>query len=104
MEQATTTGSDIAKHVFQVHAADAAGNVLFRKRITCLAVQTRCVVVMEACAGAYYWAREIANIGSCKRARSDIPAEGNSLTVTGPLNRDPPSPSQVAIKRRMNCA
>ena len=34
MEQATTIGLDIAKHVFQLHGADAAGHVLFRKRIT----------------------------------------------------------------------
>jgi len=69
MEQATTIGLDIAKHVFQVHGADAAGHVLFRKRITrvkllsFLAAQTRCVVAMEACAGAHYWAREIAKLG-----------------------------------------
>jgi hypothetical protein len=50
MEQATTIGLDIAKHVFQMHGADAAGHVLFRKRITrvkllgFLAAQTRCVV------------------------------------------------------------
>jgi hypothetical protein len=47
MEQATTIGLDIGKHVFQVHGADGAGHVLFRKRITrvkllCfLAAQTR---------------------------------------------------------------
>ena len=34
MEQATTIGLDIAKHVFQVHGADGAGHVLFRKRIS----------------------------------------------------------------------
>jgi transposase len=34
MEQATTIGLDIAKHVFHAHGADAAGHVLFRKRIT----------------------------------------------------------------------
>ena len=66
MEQATTIGLDIAKHVFQVHGADGAGHVLFRKRITrvkllgFLAAQAPCVVAMEACAGAHYWAREIA--------------------------------------------
>jgi hypothetical protein len=44
----------IAKHVFQVHGADATGYVLFRERLTrvklldFLAVQTRCVVAMEA--------------------------------------------------------
>src|SRR5690242_16024851 len=70
MEQATTIGLDIAKHVLQLHGADAAGHVLFRKRITrmkllsLLAAQTRCVVAMEACAGAHYWAREIAKLGS----------------------------------------
>jgi transposase len=69
MEQATTIGLDIAKHVFQVHGADAAGHVLFRKRITrrkllgFLAAQARCVVAMEACAGAHYWAREIGTLG-----------------------------------------
>src|SRR5262249_43520729 len=69
MEQATTVGLDIAKHVFQVHGADGAGHVFFRKRITrmkllrFLAAQTRCVVAMEACAGAHYWAREIAKLG-----------------------------------------
>ena len=34
MEQVTTIGLDIAKHVFQAHGADAAGHVLFRKRVT----------------------------------------------------------------------
>ena len=54
MEQATTIGLDIAKHVFHVHGADAAGHVLFRKRITraklldFLAAQARCVVAMES--------------------------------------------------------
>ena len=69
MEQATTIGLDIAKHVFQVHGAEGAGHVLFRKRISrvkllsSIATQTRCVVVMEACAGAHYWTREIAKLG-----------------------------------------
>jgi transposase len=69
MEQATTIGLDIAKHVFQVHGADAAGHVLFRKRITrvkllaFLAEQAPCVVAMEACASAHYWAREIGKLG-----------------------------------------
>jgi len=60
---------DIAKHVFQVHGAYTAGHVLFRQRITrvkllgFLAAQPRCVVAMEACAGAHYWAREIGKLG-----------------------------------------
>jgi transposase len=60
---------DIAKYVFQVHGADAAGHVLFRKRVTrakligFLAAQTPCIVAMEACAGAHNWAREIGKLG-----------------------------------------
>ena len=69
MDQVSTIGVDLAKHVFQVHGADAAGHVLFRKRLTrakllgFLAAQTPCVVAMEACAGAHYWAREIGKLG-----------------------------------------
>ena len=69
MEQVTTIGLDIAKHVFQVHGADAAGHVVFRKRVTrpkliaFLAAQTPCIVAMEACAGAHYWARQIGKLG-----------------------------------------
>ena len=69
MDQVTTIGLDIAKHVFQVHGADAAGHVLFRKRITrpkllgLLAAQSPCIVALEACAGAHFWAREIGKLG-----------------------------------------
>ena len=69
MEQASTIGLDIAKHVFQAHGADAAGQVVFRKRLTrtkllgFFAAQTPCVVAMEACAGSHYWAREIRKLG-----------------------------------------
>jgi transposase len=69
VEQAITIGLDIAKHVFQVHGADAAGHVLFRKRVTrakligFLATKAPCTVAMEACAGAHYWAREISKLG-----------------------------------------
>jgi transposase len=73
MEQVTTIGLDIAKYVFQVHGADAAGRALFRKRVTLpkflgfLAAQPPCVVAIEACAGAHYWAREIGELGHCVR-------------------------------------
>ena len=73
MEQAITIGLDIAKHVFQAHGADAAGHVLFRKRLTrarllgFLAAQAPCVVAMEACAGSHYWGREIGKLGHAVR-------------------------------------
>ena len=74
MAQVTTIGLDIAKHVFQAHGSDAAGQVLFRKRIArgkligFLAAQSPCIVAMEACAGAHYWAREISKLGHCVRS------------------------------------
>ncbi len=69
MEQITTIGLDIAKHVFQAHGADASGDVVFRKRISraqllpFFAAQPCCRVVLEACGGAHHWARELARLG-----------------------------------------
>jgi transposase len=71
--QATTIGLDIAKQVFHAHGADASGVVVFRRRITrgklvgFFASQPRCLVVLEACGGAHYWAREIGKLGHTVR-------------------------------------
>jgi transposase len=70
MEQVTTIGLDIAKHVFQVHGADAAGDGFFASahsheasQFPSLAAQTRYVAPMGACPSARYWAREIGRLG-----------------------------------------
>ena len=69
MEEVSTIGLDIAKQVFQVHAASANGAVLFSRKITrarllgFFASQSPCLVAMEACGGAHHWAREIAKLG-----------------------------------------
>ncbi|MDO9713655.1 IS110 family RNA-guided transposase [Paracraurococcus lichenis] len=73
MGQATTIGLDLAKNVFQAHGADAAGHVVFRKRLVrakvveFLARQAPCVVALEACGGAHHWAREIGKLGHTVR-------------------------------------
>jgi transposase len=65
----TTIGLDLAKTIFQAHGADASGAVVFRKKLRrdqalgFFAGLSPCVVAMEACAGAHYWAREIAALG-----------------------------------------
>lgn len=65
MEKASIIGVDLAKHVFQVHGACADGSVAFRKKLSrpkllpFLSSQPRCIVAMEACAGAHRWARDI---------------------------------------------
>ena len=58
----TTVGLDLAKHVFQVHAVDAAGRVIVARslrRKDMLAVfgsLPRCLVGLEACGSAHHWA------------------------------------------------
>jgi transposase len=65
----TTVGLDLAKSVFQVHAADERGNVVQRRKLRrdqlaeYFASLPPCLVGMEACGGAHYWARRIAGFG-----------------------------------------
>jgi transposase len=69
MSEVSVIGLDLAKHVFQVHGADAAGGVVLRKKLRRAQVleffgrQPRCVVAMEACGGAHFWGREIGRLG-----------------------------------------
>jgi transposase len=69
MEQVTTIGLDLAKRVFQVHGVDAAGAVMVRRALrrrqvlAFFAKLPSCLVGIEACATAHYWAREIARLG-----------------------------------------
>src|SRR3712207_724520 len=73
MGQASTIGLDIAKWVFQAHGADATGRVVFRKRLVRAKVleffagQPPCLVALEACGGAHYWARELGKRGHTVR-------------------------------------
>ena len=67
--QITTIGLDIAKNVFQVHGIDAAEKVVVRKRLgrsqmlAFFKALPPCLVGMEACATAHYWARELTKLG-----------------------------------------
>jgi transposase len=62
-------GLDLAKHVFQVHAVDEAGRVVLRRQLRRAGVEAffetlpACIVGMEACASAHYWARRITALG-----------------------------------------
>jgi transposase len=65
----TTIGLDLAKSVFQLHGIDASGSVVLRKKlrrselIDTFQKLPPCLVGMEACATAHYWAREISALG-----------------------------------------
>lgn len=65
----TTIGLDIAKHVFHVVGSDAHGNQVLKKCLrrgkvlSYFANVRACVVGMEACGGAQYWAGELKALG-----------------------------------------
>jgi transposase len=67
--QVTTIGLDIAKNVFQVHGIDSSEKVVVRKRLrrgqvlAFFKALPPCLVGMEACATAHYWARELTKLG-----------------------------------------
>jgi transposase len=65
----TTIGIDLAKSVFQLHGVDADGEVVFRKKLRrggvldFLRDLRPCLIGVEACATAHFWAREIGALG-----------------------------------------
>ena len=70
MNEITTVGVDLAKERISVHALDREARVVvaksmsragFEKWIEALA--TPCVVAMEACGMAHYWARRLVGLG-----------------------------------------
>jgi transposase len=71
--EVTTIGLDIAKNVFQVHGIDAAAKVVVRKQLrrsqmlTFFKALPPCLIGMEACATAHYWARELRRLGHTVR-------------------------------------
>lgn len=69
MNDITVIGIDIAKNFIQIHGANSKGKVLFKKRLargeflTFMANIPVCLVGMEACGGAHYWAQELTKLG-----------------------------------------
>jgi len=65
----STIGLDLAKLWFQVHGVDATGHVAVRRRLrrseflAYFQSLEPCLVGMEACATAHYWARELIALG-----------------------------------------
>ena len=107
MGEITIVGLDLAKNVFQVHGIDDKGNIIVRKRLRRADVVPffeqlpNCLVGLEACASAHYWARAIAALGHTvklmppayvkpyvKRGKTDAAdAEGICEAVTRPTMR-----------------
>lgn len=116
--QIRVVGLDIAKHVFQVHAADMEGLAVAQVKLRRSQVLDyfgalpSCLIGIEACATAHYWARELMALGHnvrlmppgyvkpyVKRNKTDAAdAEAIAEAVTRPTMRFVPvkSPEQQA--------
>lgn len=64
-----TIGLDLGKQQFELHGVDARGRRVLHRRLSRgrllreLGKLPRCLVGMEACGGAHYWAREVQRLG-----------------------------------------
>ena len=89
VNEITTIGLDLAKHVFHVVGCDRHGKMVKRKVLRRRQVRgyfanvPACVVGMEACASAHYWARELRGLGHEVRL---IPAQHVKAYVRGNKN------------------
>lgn len=69
MRDLTTVGIDIAKNYIQLHGADNKGKRVLKKRVsrdrflTFMSQLPKCLVGMEACGSAHYWANELIQLG-----------------------------------------
>src|SRR5687767_8827046 len=119
MGQAVTIGLDIAKSVFQVHGVDESGVVIVRRQVrraqllAFFAKLPVCLIGIEACATAHYWARELTRLGHrvrlmppsyvkpyVKRQKNDAAdAEAICEAVTRPTMRfvEVKSPEQQSV-------
>jgi transposase len=73
MNEITTVGLDLAKRVVSLYAEDAAGRIVIRRTLRREAVlgwfaqRPRCLVGMEDCSSAHWFARELAALGHTPR-------------------------------------
>ena len=69
MNEITTIGLDLAKNVFHVVCCDKNGKIIRKKMLkrsqvlSYFANLTACLVGMEACGSAHYWARQLSAMG-----------------------------------------
>lgn len=69
MNEITTIGMDLAKNVFHLVCCDKRGKIVKKRMLkrhqvlTHFANLSPCLIGMEACGGAHYWARELIALG-----------------------------------------
>ena len=73
MDDIKVLAIDLAKRVFQLHGVNSKGKVLLRKKVAREHLKAQilnmppCLIAMEACSGAHYWAREFEKMGHTVR-------------------------------------
>ncbi len=106
MEEVAIVGLDLAKNLFQVHGVRSKGAVAFRKQLRRAHVLSffealpSCLVGIEACASAHYWAMELTALSHevrlmppayvkayVKQGKTDTDAEAIAEAVTRPTMR-----------------
>src|ERR1700729_1698972 len=107
MKDIKVLGIDLAKNVFQLHGTDTSGKVVLRKRLSrtklieFMSNLAPCLVGIEACGSAHYWARTFKSMGHSakmmapqfvkpyiKSNKNDMrDAEGINEAVTRPTMR-----------------
>jgi transposase len=69
MTKISVLGVDLAKRIFQLHGNDHTGKTVFTQKVTRVKLLKtigeidKCVIAMEACGGANYWAKEFSKFG-----------------------------------------
>lgn len=69
MKDITIIGIDIAKNHMQIHGTDSKGKPILKKRLArekflpFMANVPKCLIGMEACSGAHYWAQQLTDLG-----------------------------------------
>ena len=69
MKDIKVLGIDLAKNIFQLHGINEKGKVVLKKRLTrdelvnSIANLPRCLIGMESCGSAHYWARRFRAFG-----------------------------------------
>ena len=78
MSELALVGIDLGKHTPHLHGQDVSGRKMFRKKLARVQMMRffgncpTCTVVMEACAGSHFVARELVIMGHV--TQTDIPA------------------------------
>lgn len=82
MIDVTRIGLDLAKSIFQVHGVNADEQVTVRRSLrrnqllAWFGNLPPCLIGMEACAGAHYWARELSRLGHTVRLMPPLYVKG----------------------------